>query len=183
LAGPDVQYFFMHASYANAADRTLDRAPGMTIGVTQLRPESRGTIHAVSSDPLRPPAIRPNFLSVRTDQEALIEGMRIARRVIEQPAMDPYRAHELNPGDGVQSDDEWLDFARRNGQTIYHPVGTCSMGQGPEAVVDERLRVRGLDGLRVIDASVMPTEVSANTQAAVMMIAEKGADLIREDRR
>ncbi|AWB19710.1 FAD-binding protein [Methylobacterium currus] len=183
LAGPDVQYFFMHASYANAADRTLDREPGMTIGVTQLRPESRGTIHAVSGDPLRPPAIRPNFLDVRSDQEALIEGMRIARRVIAQPAMDPYRAHELNPGAGVQSDDEWLDFARRNGQTIYHPVGTCSMGQGPEAVVDERLRVRGLDGLRVIDAAVMPTEVSANTQAAVMMIAEKGADLIGEDRR
>jgi choline dehydrogenase-like flavoprotein len=183
LAGPDVQYFFMHASYANAADRTLDREPGMTIGVTQLRPDSRGTIHATSADPLRPPAIRPNFLSVRTDQEALIEGMRIARRVVEQPAMDPYRAHELNPGEGVQSDDEWLDFARRNGQTIYHPVGTCSMGQGPEAVVDERLRVRGLDGVRVIDAAVMPTEVSANTQAAVMMIAEKGADLVRADRR
>lgn len=120
---------------------------------------------------------------MRGDQEALIEGMRLARRVIDQPAMDPYRAHELNPGPGVQTDDEWLDFARRNGQTIYHPVGTCSMGPGPEAVVDERLRVRGLQGLRVIDASVMPTEVSANTQAAVMMIAEKGVDLIREDRR
>ncbi|TNC14263.1 choline dehydrogenase [Methylobacterium terricola] len=183
LAGPDVQYFFMHASYANAADRTLDRQPGMTIGVTQLRPESRGTIHAVSDDPMRPPAIRPNFLSARTDQDTLIAGMRIAREVIAQPAMNPYRAHELTPGDGVQTDEAWLDFARRNGQTIYHPVGTCSMGQGPEAVVDERLRVRGLEGLRVIDASVMPTEVSANTQAAVMMIAEKGADLIREERR
>ena len=102
----------------------------------------------------------------------------MARRIVEQPAMDPFRARELAPGPDVRSDDEWLDFARRNGQTIYHPVGTCSMGQGPEAVVDERLRVRGLDRLRVIDASIMPTEISGNTQAAVMMIAEKGADLI-----
>ncbi len=178
LAGPDVQYFFMHASYANAGDRRLDREPGMTVGVTQLRPESRGTIHVRSPDPAVPPAIRPNFLAVQSDQQSLIEGMRMARRIVEQPAMDPFRARELAPGPDVRSDDEWLDFARRNGQTIYHPVGTCSMGQGPEAVVDERLCVRGLDRLRVIDASIMPTEISGNTQAAVMMIAEKGADLI-----
>ncbi len=181
LAGPDVQYFFMHASYANAGDRRLDREPGMTVGVTQLRPESRGTIHIRSPDPLQPPAIRPNFLAARADRDSLIEGMRIARRVIAQPAMDPYRSHELSPGPQVESDDEWLDFARRNGQTIYHPVGTCSMGQGAEAVVDERLRVRGLGGLRVVDASIMPTQVSGNTQAAVTMIAERGADLILAD--
>ena len=181
LSGPDVQYFFMHASYANAGDRRLDREPGMTVGVTQLRPDSRGTIHIRSPDPAVPPAIRPNFLAVRSDQETLVAGMRMARRVIEQPAMDPFRAHELNPGAGVHSDDEWLDFARRDGQTIYHPVGTCSMGTGPDAVVDERLRVRGLAGIRVIDASIMPTEVSGNTQAAVMMIAEKGADLVLAD--
>ncbi len=183
LSGPDVQYFFMHASYANAADRRLDREPGMTVGVTQLRPESRGTIHIRSPDPAIPPAIRPNFLSVSADQQSLIEGMRIARRIIEQPAMDPFRARELNPGPDVNSDDEWLDFARRSGQTIYHPVGTCSMGSGPEAVVDDRLRVHGLERLRIVDASIMPTEVSGNTQAAVMMIAEKGADLILSDHR
>ena len=183
LSGPDVQYFFMHASYANAADRRLDREPGMTVGVTQLRPESRGTIHIRSPDPAVPPAIRPNFLTVRSDQASLIEGMRIARQVIEQPAMDPFRSHELNPGPTVQNDDEWLDFARRNGQTIYHPVGTCSMGAGPDAVVDAGLRVHGLAGLRIVDASVMPTEVSGNTQAAVIMIAEKGADLILADHR
>ncbi len=183
LSGPDVQYFFMHASYANAADRRLDREPGMTVGVTQLRPDSRGTIHIKSPDPAVPPAIRPNFLAARSDRDSLIEGMRTARRIIEQPAMDPFRAHELNPGPRVRSDDEWLDFARRNGQTIYHPVGTCSMGTGPDAVVDERLRVHGLAGLRVIDASIMPTEVSGNTQAAVMMIAEKGADLVLADHR
>ena len=183
LSGPDVQYFFMHASYANAADRRLDRQPGMTIGVTQLRPDSRGTIHIKSPDPMVPPAIRPNFLAVRSDQESLVAGMRMARKIIEQPAMDPFRARELNPGPHVRSDDEWLDFARRNGQTIYHPVGTCSMGSGPDAVVDKRLRVHGLAGLRVVDASIMPTEVSGNTQAAVMMVAEKGADLILADHR
>ena len=183
LCGPDVQYFFMHASYANAADRRLDREPGMTNGVTQLRPASRGTIHIKSPDPAVPPAIRPNFLAVRSDQDSLVAGMRMARHIIEQPAMDAFRAHELNPGPNVRSDDEWLDFARRNGQTIYHPVGTCSMGSGPDAVVDERLRVRGLAGVRVVDASIMPTEVSGNPQAAVMMIAEKGADLILADHR
>jgi choline dehydrogenase len=183
LSTPDVQYFFMHASYGDAAKRTLDREPGMTIGVTQLRPESRGTIHIKSPDPRTPPAIRPNFLSVPTDQESLVGGMRIARAIVEQPAMDRYRAYEMNPGPNVQTDDEWLDFARRNGQTIYHPVGTCSMGQGPEAVVDPNLKLRGLDGLRIADASVMPTIVSANTQAAVMMIAEKAADLIAAERR
>lgn len=181
IDGPDVQYFFMHGSYANAADRALDRLPGMTIGVAQLRPQSRGAIHVKSPDPHEPPAIRPNFLADRIDQETLIEGMRIARRVVEQPAMDPYRAYEMNPGCAISSDADLLEFARRSGQTIYHPVGTCRMGQGPMAVVDERLRLRGLDGARVVDASIMPTMVSANTQAAVMMIAEKAADMILVD--
>ena len=179
LASPDVQYFFMHASYANAADRRLDREPGMTIGVTQLRPDSQGSIHAVSSDPATPPAIRPNFLSARGDQETMVRGMRLAREIVAQPALRPYVAHELNPGPQVETDEAWLDFARHNGQTIYHPVGTCSMGQGPQAVVDDRLQVHGMRGLHVVDASIMPTEVSGNTQAAVMMIAEKGADLLR----
>jgi choline dehydrogenase-like flavoprotein len=181
LSTPDVQYFFMHASYADAATRALDREPGMTIGVTQLRPESRGTIHIKSPDPQTPPAIRPNFLAAPTDQESIIGGMRIARSIVEQPAMDRYRAHELNPGSRVRSDEEWLDFARRTGQTIYHPVGTCRMGQGPDAVVDPTLKVHGIAGLRIADASVMPTIVSANTQAAVMMIAEKAADLITSE--
>jgi choline dehydrogenase-like flavoprotein len=183
LETPDVQYFFMHASYANAADRRLDRQPGMTIGVTQLRPESRGTIHAKSADPMQPPAIRPNFLAATEDQRAMVRGMQIARDIIGQPAMKPFVSHELSPGPAVQTDAEWLAFARQNGQTIYHPVGTCSMGQGPEAVVDERLRLHGLSGLRIVDASVMPTEISGNTQAAVLMVAEKGADMIRADAR
>lgn len=181
LATPDVQFFFMHASYANAADRKLDHEPGMTIGVTQLRPESQGSIHIKSSNPYEAPSIRPHFLSVPSDAETLIAGMKIARHVIAQPAMDPYRAYEMNPGDAVQTDAQWLDFARINGQTIYHPVGTCAMGMGPHAVVDSQLKVHGLNGLRIVDASVMPTMVSANTEAAVLMIAEKGADLILQD--
>jgi choline dehydrogenase-like flavoprotein len=182
LDSPDVQYFFMHASYANAADRKLDREPGMTIGVSPMRPESRGTIHVKSADPLVPPAIRPNILSTKEDQDTLVRGMRIARDIIGQSAMKPYVSHEMSPGQTVETDEQWLRFARENGQTIYHPVGTCSMGSGPQAVVDDRLRVHGIKGLRVIDASIMPTEVSGNIMAAVLMIAEKGAAMFREDR-
>ncbi len=181
LESPDVQFFFMHASYANAADRSLDKEPGMTIGVAQLRPDSVGSIHVKSADPYASPAIRPNFLAARSDAETLIEGMKVARRVVAQPAMDPYRAFEMSPGPNVNTDAEWLEFARSNGQTIYHPIGTCSMGIGPNAVVDPSLKPYGLQGLRIVDASVMPLMVSANTEAAVLMIAEKGADLILRD--
>lgn len=179
---PDAQYFFMHASYANAAERILDRAPGMTIGVTQLRPESVGSVHARSPDPQTAPAIRPNFLASTVDQDCIVEAMKIARRIVSRPAMRHYVAHEMSPGDAAQHADAWLEFARRNGQTIYHPVGTCRMGSDAGAVVDTRLRVNGLNGLRVVDASVIPKIVSGNIQAAVMMVAEKGADLILADR-
>ena len=178
LEGPDVQYFFMHASYANAAERILDHLPGMTLGVTQLRPESRGTIHAVSSDPKAAPAIRPNFLATEEDRRVMVEGMKIARHIVDQAPMDKYREMELAPGANCQTDDDWLEFARRDGQTIYHICGTCRMGTDDNAVTDPQLRVRGIQGLRVVDASVMPTIVSGNTQAAVFMIAEKAADLI-----
>lgn len=181
LAGPDVQYFFMHASYANAAERKLDRAPGMTLGVTQLRPESRGSIHVTGSDPLAHPAIRPNFLATEEDRRVMVEGMKIGRRIIAQAPMDRYRVHEIAPGPDCDSDAEWLDFARANGQTIYHALGTCRMGGEGQGVVDPRLRVQGLQGVRVVDASVMPDMVSGNTQAAVMMVADRGADLILAD--
>jgi choline dehydrogenase-like flavoprotein len=150
----------------------------MTIGVTQLRPQSVGSIHVKSADPFEMPAIKPNFLSVRNDAETLIAGMKLARHVVAQPAMDSYRAYEMSPGKDVQTDTQWLDFARANGQTIYHPVGTCAMGVGPQAVVDPALKVHGLGGLRIVDASVIPLMVSANTEAAVLMVAEKGADHI-----
>lgn len=183
LPTPDVQYFFVHASYANAADRILHRHPGMTIGVAQLRPQSVGSIHIKSADPFEAPAIRPNFLSAEEDRVSLVEGMKLARRVVSQPSMRPYVAQELSPGAAVQSDSEWLDFARYNGQTIYHPIGTCRMGSDENAVTDPRLRLRGMENLRVVDASVMPRMVSGNTQAAVMMVAEKAADLVLEDAR
>jgi choline dehydrogenase len=178
---PDAQYFFMHASYANAAERILDRAPGMTIGVTQLRPQSLGSIHAKSPDPYASPAIRPNFLAGEVDQKCLIESMKIARHIVSQPAMSNLVDHEMSPGTNLTSDADWLEFARQNGQTIYHPMRTCRMGQDDGAVVDLSLKVRGLAGLRVIDASVMPKMVSGNIQAAVMMVAEKGADMVLAD--
>jgi choline dehydrogenase len=180
LEGPDVQFFFVHASYANAADRKLDRLPGMTIGVTQLRPESRGTIHLRSPDPFNPPAIRPNFLHSDEDKRCLVEGMKAARLIVEQAPLDPYRAEELNPGMQCLTDEDWLAFARSNGQTIYHVAGTCRMGPASDsrAVVDPELRLHGLSGLRIADASVMPSMVSGNTQAAVFMIAEKASDLL-----
>ena len=179
LETPDVQLTFAHASYANAANRVLDRAPGMTITLYQCRPESKGSIHLKSPDPMAAPAIRPNFLADRLDQECLVAGMKIARQVVHTQPLAQYLAYEMNPGDAVQTDEQWLDFARENGQTTYHVIGTCKMGQDPMAVVDDELRVRGIDGLRVADASIMPTMVSGNTNAAVIMIAEKAADMVR----
>ena len=181
IATPDVQYFFMHASYANAAIRKLDSSPGMTMGVTGMRPTSQGSIHIQSTDPLACPAIRPNFLATAEDQQVLIDGMKIARRIVGQPAMHQYVDFEMSPSEKVQTDAQWLNFARDNGQTIYHPIGTCRMGTDPQAVVDPRLKFKGIAGLRVVDASVMPAMVSGNTQCAVMMVAERGADLILQD--
>lgn len=181
LATPDAQYFFMHASYANAAERILDRAPGMTIGVTQLRPESVGSIHIKSLDPAASPAIRPNFLDRSVDQDCLVRSMQIARRIVGQPALRDFVAHEMNPGPAVQEPAAWLEFARATGQTIYHPLGTCRMGEDQQAVVDCRLKVRGLAGLRVVDASVIPKMVSGNIHATVLMVAEKAADMILEE--
>ena len=175
---PDVQFHFAHASYGNAQKRDLEREPGMTLTVYQCRPESKGSIHAKSADPNAAPAIRPNYLADPMDRRVLVDGMKIGRKIIENHVLDKYRAHEMNPGDKVQTDEEWLAFARANGQTTYHVIGTCKMGNDPFAVVDDQLRVHGIAGLRVVDASIMPTVPSGNTNAAVNMIAEKGADMI-----
>jgi choline dehydrogenase len=177
---PDVQFFFMHASYANAAERKLHHFPGMTLGVTQLRPQSRGSIHATSPDLNVQPAIVPNFLDHEEDRRVMVDGMKLAREIIGQKPMDAFRVAELSPGAECRTDADWLAFARANGQTIYHAAGTCRMGGDKAAVVDPSLRVHGIAGLRIVDASVMPEMVSGNTQAAVMMLASRGADIVLE---
>ena len=144
------------------------------------RPESTRSIHIQSADPTAPPAIKPNFLSEEVDRAALLEGMRVARRVAKAPSLAQYTAHELYPEDGIRGDQEILEFCRRTGGTVYHPVGTCKMGRDPNAVVDDRLRVHGVKRLRVADASIMPTLVSGNTNAPTIMIGEKAAAMILE---
>lgn len=180
VIAPDIQYQFIHASYSDPTIRKLDPYPGMTVNVCIARPNSRGFIHVASTDPQAAPKIHPNFLTDPSDGHTIIEGMKICRRIVENKAFDQYRGMELHPGKDVQADDEWLDFARQRGQTVFHPVGTCKMGPATDssAVVDHTLRVHGLVGLRVVDASIMPTIVSANTNAAALMIAEKAADMI-----
>ncbi len=183
LETPDVQFHLAHASYADAATRKLEKQPGMTLAVCPLRSESKGSIHIKSADPTTPPAIRGNFLSDPIDVAAIVEGMKIGRRIAEAAPLDPYRAFEMTPGPDCTSDVDLETYARQTGQTLYHIVGTAKMGPSsdPMAVVDDRLRVHGVPGLRVVDASIMPTLVSGNTNAAAIMIGEKGAAMVLED--
>jgi len=178
---PDIQFHFSPASYGDGSSRRLDKKPGMTVGIYPLRPRSRGSIHLRSRDPLTPPAIRPRFLSDASDVATLVAGVRIARRIIQSPEMDRYRHAELLPGDGVESAEDIVEYVRSHGDTSYHPVGTCRIGTDSLAVVDPRLRVHGIARLRIVDGSVMPQMISGNTNAATLMIAEKGAAMIRED--
>ena len=181
LASPDLQLLFTPASYDAARFGALEREAGMTVAICPVRPDSRGTIMAQSPDPSAAPLITPNYLSDPNDQRVLTTGMRITRTIFAAPAIARHSVRETLPGPGVMSDDELADYSRRFGTTIFHPVGTCRMGDGPAAVVDARLRVHGMGGLRVIDASVMPTLTTGNTNAPTIMIAEKGAAMIRED--
>jgi len=180
LATPDVQIHFLIFS-ADAAGAVLHPFPGFMVSVCQLRPQSRGFVRITSSDPSVPPAIQPRYLSARGDCDTVVAGMKAMRRIMNEPAMRRYIAEERAPGDHCARDDDLLAFARDTGTTVYHPTSTCRMGPDPAAVVDERLRVRGLEGLRVIDASIMPTVVSGNTNAAAVMIGEKGADMVMAD--
>ena len=131
-----------------------------------------------SADPFQAPAIQYNYLDHENDRRVMVDGLKMLRKVVNTAPFSRYVAAEMTPGPSVQSDDEWLDFCRETGETVYHPTSTCRMGTDEDSVVDPRLRVRGIEGLRVIDASVMPAVVSGNTNAAVVAIAEKGADLI-----
>jgi choline dehydrogenase len=159
----------------------LHRFPGVTGNCVLLRPESRGYVRIKSADPRQAPAINPNYLATRKDCETITAGVSVMRRIFQAPAMAKYIVEEIEPGAQCDNDAELLDFIRRRGSTTYHPVGTCRMGPDPKAVVDERLRVRGFSGLRVVDASIMPAVVSGNTNAATIMIGEKGADMILAD--
>jgi choline dehydrogenase len=143
-----------------------------------VRPESRGRIRITSRDPKAHPAITPNYLSASLDQEVVVASLRIGRNIARQAALTDIIDHEIAPGLAAFKDEALLDYARMAGSTIYHPVGTCQMGHGADAVVDPTLRVRGLEGLRVVDASVMPRLVSGNTNAPTIMIAEKAADMV-----
>jgi choline dehydrogenase len=180
LASPDVQIHFLIFS-ADSAGAALHPFPGFMTSVCQLRPESRGFVRIKSSDPSVPPAIQPRYLSARADCDCVVDGLKLMRRVMDRPAMRKYIAEEREPGEACTSDADLLAFARNTGTTVYHPTSTCRMGSDPTAVVDERLRLRGFERLRVIDASIMPTVVSGNTNAAAVMIGEKGADMVLED--
>jgi choline dehydrogenase len=177
LEHPDLQYHFIAALMTDHTRKRADRH-GFMAHVCQLRPQSRGYISIKSSDPLVAPVIQPNYLEAEEDRRAMREGVKIARDVFAQEAFDPYRGPELWPGAHVRTDDQIDAWIRKTAETIYHPVGSAKMGTDAEAVVNAQLKVYGIEGLRVIDASVMPTLVSGNTNAPTIMIAEKASDMI-----
>ncbi len=179
VATPDVQMHLIPYSIKDPKRRKLQDFPSMTVACYQLRPESLGSVHIRSADPDAHPAIRFNFLGDSIDQRTMADGFRMMRRIVESRAMDPIRGEEFSPGKEVASSHQILTWIRNNSQTAYHPIGTCRMGQGPNTVVDERLRVHGLSGLRIADASIFPTMPSGNTNAPSIMVGEKAADLIR----
>jgi len=178
---PDVQFHFATLS-AELAGAPPHPWPGFTMSVCQLRPESRGSVRIRSSDPFDAPAMRPNYLAAELDRRCAIAGIRFARRLAQTGALQPYVASEYRPGEQACSDEDLLEFARNYGATIFHPSGTCKMGGDDMAVVDPQLKVHGVQNLRVVDCSIMPTLVSGNTHAPVVMIAEKASDLILGDR-
>ncbi|MEJ6010799.1 GMC family oxidoreductase [Novosphingobium aquae] len=183
LASPDIQLHMLPASTSDYAGGDLDRFPGLTCAPCQLRPESRGEVTLRSADPAAPPVIRPNYLSAPADQEALVAGIRISRRILAQPALADIVEREVMPGADVEASASLLASAAMLSESVYHPVGTCRMGGDPASVVDPRLRVRGVAGLRVADASIMPRLISGNTNAPAIMIGEKAAAMILEDAR
>lgn len=158
---------------------SIDPFPGFQVGFFQLRPQSTGWLHIQSPDPLQDPLIQPRYLAREEDRQAMLEALRLARHIMDQPAIKGYVKRETRPGIDVQDDAKLLDYIKAAGQTSWHPIGTCRMGSESSSVVDPQLRVRGVDRLRVVDSSIMPTMPSSNTNAASIMIGEKGADLLK----
>lgn len=179
LESPDIQFHVIMFS-ADKPGEGLHPFSGFTVSVCQLRPESRGTIRIKSSDPRQHPAIQPNYLATQNDQQTIIDGLKLIRKISQSPSIQPYISAEFLPGNDVSSDQELLQFARDKGNTIFHPSGTCKMGSDSSAVVDEQLRVHGIQGLRIADASIMPTVLSGNTNAGCIMIGEKAASMMLE---
>jgi choline dehydrogenase len=179
-ATPDIQFHVATLS-ADMAGGKVHPWSGFTLSICQLRPESRGHIRIRSRDPAEPPEMQPNYLATELDRATAVAGVKAARAIAASPAMRPYVKREVKPGPDATSDADLLEFCRNNGATIFHPTGTCRMGSDPLAVVDARLRVHGIGGLRVVDCSAMPTLVSGNTNAPAVMMAEKAVDLLRED--
>lgn len=164
--------------YARSKELGVDPFSGFNLGLFQIYPESRGSLHIASTDPRDPPAIKANYLTHQTDIDVVLRGMRLVRKIAEQPAMAPLIVREVRPGPAVASDEDMLDYVRETGQTSFHPIGTCRMGRAPDDVVDPDLRVHGLQNLRVVDSSIMPNMPSSNTNAPSFVIGERGAELI-----
>ncbi|MBI5265448.1 MAG: GMC family oxidoreductase N-terminal domain-containing protein [Bradyrhizobium sp.] len=177
----DLQLTFTPASYKEGVQGQLEDEPGMTVASWQQRPESRGYVRIRSSDPFAPPIIQTNYLTAELDRRIIVAGMKLARRLLKSAPLAPYYAYEDFPGPNVESDDEFLGAAQQRGTTTFHPACTCRMGPAESswAVVDDQLRVHGLEALRVVDASVMPRMISANLNASTLMIADRASDLIR----
>ena len=177
LDSPDVQYQFLAGSTPKVGD-PMHKFPGCTLVAIPCRPESRGWLRITSPDPTAPPAMQPNYLSTQNDRDTMVAGLKVTRRIFATPAMRKFVTEEIFPGPQAATDEDLLNHVRATSGTTFHQTSTCMMGPGPMAVVDTTLKVKGLEALRVIDASVMPTVVSGNTNAAAIMIAEKGADMI-----
>jgi choline dehydrogenase len=179
---PDIQ-FHMQPLSADKPGEGVHPFSAFTSSVCQLRPHSRGEIRIRSNDPMQYPAIYPNYLSDERDCQVAVDGIKVARRIANAPSLKKHIIDEYVPGRQYQNHQELLQAAREYSQTIYHPVGTCKMGQDDMAVVDSRLRVHGLDKLRIADASIMPEIVSGNTNAPTIMIGEKAAHMVLQDNR
>jgi len=181
VANSDLQLTFTPASYREGVQGQLETEPGMTVASWQQRPDSKGYVRIRSADPFDPPLIQPNYLAEPGDRRVLLAGMKLARRLLASKPLEPYYEREDFPGPDVKTDADLLAAAKQRGTTTFHPAGTCRMGpaRDPGAVVDDELRLHGLGGLRVVDASIMPTMLSANLNAATLMLADKASDLIR----